>query len=134
MRWGYRTIGIAVVGVLAACTSSVRPSDSPLALGRWTGGGACLAVAEQGCNLTVGCGHGQFARPTVRRDGTFDIDGTYRIEVGPIGITPAPPAHFAGTVDGSTVILRVTPSDPAIPPATYTLAPTSSGFCTVPCV
>src|SRR5262249_4424888 len=94
----------AALAVLRGCTGqSTGPSEAPLALGRWTGGGACLAVAEQGCNLTVGCGHGQFERPIVRSDGTFDVDGTYRIEAGPIGITPAPPAHFAGKVVGSTV-------------------------------
>jgi hypothetical protein len=133
MRLG-RVTACAALTLLTACSSSVPPSDTPLALGRWTGGGACLTVAEQGCNLTVGCGHGQFARPTVRRDGTFDVDGTYRIEVGPIGITPAPPAHFAGIVERSTVILRVTPSDPSLPAATYTLAPAASGSCAVPCV
>jgi hypothetical protein len=43
-------------------------------------------VTDSGCNLAVGCGHGQFPRPTVRADGTFDVDGKYRIEVGPISI------------------------------------------------
>jgi len=125
----------AVVVLLNSCArNSTGPSDTPLAIGRWTGGSACLAVTEQGCNLTSGCGHGQFARPIVRADGTFDVDGTYRIEVGPIGITPPPPAHFSGLVVGSTVTVSVTPSDPAIRPATYTLAPASPGKCAVPCV
>jgi hypothetical protein len=110
------------------------PQQSPLAIGRWTGVGvgACLAVATTGCNLTVGCGHGQFPRPALRQDGTFEVDGTYRVEVGPVSPNPAPPAHFSGALAGPRLILTVTPSDGV--PSTYSMTMTTPGTCGVPCV
>jgi len=91
-------------------------------------------VADAGCNLVVGCGHGQFARPSLESNGTFDVDGTYRIEAGPISIDPAPPAHFSGKLTGSTLALSVVPTASGLPPASYTLSPASPGSCTVPCL
>jgi len=91
-------------------------------------------VTETGCNLAVGCGHGQFQRPIIRADGTFDVDGTYRIEVGPISIEPAPPAHFSGSMAGSRLILTVVPTAGSLQPASYSMTPTSTGTCSIPCV
>src|SRR6266851_6035991 len=96
---------VAFGGLLGCHDNPSGPGAGPLATGRWTGDGACLTVTDTGCNLAVGCGHGQFARPTLRADGTFDVDGTYRIEVGPVSITPAPPAHFSGSLVGSLLTL-----------------------------
>src|SRR5207245_6451825 len=109
-----------------------EPRQSTLAIGRWTGGGACLAVAATGCDLTVGCGHGQFPRPALRGDGTFEIDGTYRVEVGPASANPAPPAHFSGALSGSRLTLTVAPEGDA--PASYSMTMTTPGTCGVPCV
>jgi hypothetical protein len=81
-----------------------------LSAGTWTGDG-CLSVAAGGCDLIVGCGHGRFPVPTVRSDGTFDVDGTYRVEAGPVSIDPAPPATFSGVLKGQTLTLTVTPRD-----------------------
>src|ERR1700674_2198775 len=100
-RRAARLIVVALVasgGMLACNRNPASPSEGSLAAGRWTGDGACLSVTDTGCNLAVGCGHGQFARPIIGADGTFNVDGTYRIEVGPISIEPAPPAHFFGVV------------------------------------
>jgi hypothetical protein len=73
--------------------------------------------------------------PLVRADGTFQVAGTYRIEAGPVSINPAPPAAFSGTLNGGTLMLTVTPSDPSLQPASYALQlTTASGKCTVPCV
>jgi len=120
---------------LAACGSNPNaPRPGPLADGGWSGGGACLSVAESGCNLTAGCGHGQFPRPTIRDDGTFDADGTYRIEAGPISNAPPPPAHFHGSLLGSTLTVTVVPSNGLLT-VTYVLSPSASGgSCGVACV
>jgi hypothetical protein len=127
-------VALAACGCLLACDGSPSsPGEDPLATGRWMGGGACLSVTEIACNLAVGCGHGQFPRPTVRTDGTFDVDGTYRIEAGPVSIDPAPAAHFSGSVTGSRMILTVV-STGSLPPASYSMTPTSAGTCPVPCV
>jgi len=90
-------------------------------------------VADTACNLAVGCGHGEFPRPTIRADGTFDVDGTYRIESGPISINPAPPAHFSGIVTGSRLTVTVVPSG-ALLPASYSMTSTTAGNCPIPCV
>ena len=124
---------VACCGLIACHNNPAGPEAGPLAAGRWTGSGVCLSVTETICNLVVGCGHGQFPPPIVGVDGTFDVDGTYRIEVGPISINPAPPAHFAGSVTGSRLLLNVGPTG-SLPPASYSMTPTSAGTCTVPCV
>jgi hypothetical protein len=125
---------IAGTCLLACDRGPIGPGKGPLATGRWSGDSACLSVTETGCNLAVGCGHGQFQRPIIRADGTFDVDGTYRIEVGPISIEPAPPAHFSGSMAGSRLILTVVPTAGSLQPASYSMTPTSTGTCSIPCV
>jgi len=93
-----------------------------------------LSVTDSDCNLAVGCGHGQFPRPVLRADGTFDVDGTYRIEVGPISIQPAPPAHFSGSIIGARLILNVVPAAGSPGPASYSMTRTNAGTCPIPCV
>ena len=139
-RAGARLTGVVAVGlvcflVYACAETPTQPRDTTLPTGRWTGDGTCLAVAIDSCDLVVGCGHGQFPSPAVRADGTFEVNGTYRIEVGPISINPAPPAMFSGVLRGQTLTLSVTPGDPTLRPASYTLKLTNaSGKCAVPCV
>ena len=132
-----RIVAASLVCLLAAaCTETpTQPRDTTLPTGRWTGDGACLSVAVDGCDLVVGCGHGQFAQPDVHADGTFAVSGTYRIEVGPISINPAPTATFSGVLNGQTLTLSVAPSDPSLRPASYVLQLTNTtGKCSVPCV
>jgi len=114
----------------AGCSGSpVQPRNAPLTTGVWTGGGACLTVATDTCELTAGCGHGQFPRPTVRADGTFEVEGTYQIEIGPVGIAPAPPALFSGRVEGSTLTLKVVPSGNGLTPASFAMRPAGTLGC-----
>lgn len=93
-----------------------------------------MSIAPAGCDLLIGCGHGQFPFPTLASDGTFQIEGTYRIEAGPVSINPPPPALFSGVLKSQTLTLTVTPSDPSLQPATYVLQPTSGpAKCGVAC-
>ena len=127
-------LALAACGSVNACTHNpAGPQAGPLAVGRWTGSAACLSVTETICNVVVGCGHGQFPPPVVGTDGIFEVDGTYRVEAGPVSINPAPPAHFSGSVSGSRLILIVIPTG-SLPPASYSMTPASAGTCTVPCV
>jgi hypothetical protein len=91
-------------------------------------------VTEQTCDLIAGCGHGQFPRPTLRPDGSFDVDGTYRIEIGPVSIEPAPAAHFSGLLSGTTLTLRVVPGASGVSSASYTMKPGGTGICGVRCL
>jgi hypothetical protein len=135
--WLMRIVAIGLVCLLA-CTCAetpTQPLEMTLPTGRWAGVGACLSVALDGCDLVVGCGHGQFPPPVVRADGTLKVDGTYRIAAGPVSINPAPPAMFSGVLRGQTSTLSVAPSDPSLRPASYVLQLTNaSGKCAVPCV
>ena len=128
-----KTLSLVCAGywLLTACAMPTAPREAALGLGRWTGDG-CLSVSADGCNFVAGCAHGQFPRPVVRVDGTFDVDGTYRVEAGPVSIEPAPPAHFSGSVSGDTITLTVTPQ--SLAPGRYTLRATTAGTCTVPCL
>jgi hypothetical protein len=129
------TIGVACL-ILGACVETPsEPGDLLLPASRWIGDGACLSVADGGCDLVAGCGHGQFPRPVLRGDGTFEVAGTYRIEAGPVSIDPAPPAMFSGVLVGGTLTLTVRPSDPSLKTGSYALRITNSTEkCTVPCV
>jgi hypothetical protein len=117
--WLTRMAAASLVCLLmAACTETpAQPRDTTLPTGRWTRGGKCLSVAVDGCDLVVGCGHSWFAPPNVYGDGTFAVSGTYRIEVGPISINPAPLTTFSGILRGETLTLSVTPSRPLLQPA-----------------
>jgi hypothetical protein len=128
-------VATIVVAIIGCARSPTDPRVEALALGRWSDGSVCLSVTEQACDLVVGCGHGQFPRPDVGGDGAFAVDGTYRIEVGPISINPAPPARFVGKVAGDTLTITVIPTQSSLTPATYALRVTnSSARCTVPCL
>src|SRR4029453_14855313 len=117
---------VACCGLLGCTRTPASPGEGPLATGRWTGDGVCLSVTDSGCNLAVGCGHGQFRRPVIRADGTFEVDGTYRIQGGPISIEPAPPAHFSGSLAGSRLTLTVVPTGGSLRPASYSMTPASN--------
>ena len=79
-----RRIAIVLCFTLTACGSPTEPRAIALGNGKWSGDGGCLSITDSGCDFAAGCGHGQFPKPTIRPDGTFDVDGTYRVEVGPI--------------------------------------------------
>ena len=138
LAWLTRMVAAGLVPLLvAACAGTPTGPRDPTVLttGRWTRHGACLSVAPDGCDLVAGCGHGQFPLPTTGAGGTFQVEGTYRVEAGPISINPPPPATFSGVQRGQTVTLTVTPRDSSLQPATYVLQLTNaSGKCTVPCV
>jgi hypothetical protein len=135
MRKNRTTVSIVASCVFAGACSAAPVAPDALPDGRWTGGGACLSVQSRTCDFVAGCGHGQFAAPAVRADGTFSVEGTYRIEVGPISIEPAPPATFSGVLSGGALTITVAPRGASPPPATYMLRPASATVrCTVPCV
>ena len=127
---------LASVLLCTALSCGGNPSaphqPGPLADSKWSGSGACLTVADT-CTMIAGCGHGVFPRPVIRDDGTFDVDGTYRIEVGPVSIDPPPPAHFSGSISGSTITLTVIPSG-SISKATYTMQADAAATCGIRCV
>jgi len=126
-------LGIAACGCTSSPTTALQAG--PLATGHWSSNtGQCLSVTESSCNFTAGCGHGQFPRPQVNADGTFQVDGTYRIEVGPISTQPAPRAQFYGSVSGSKLVLTVMPADKSVSVPPFTLILNGTGTCSVVCV
>jgi hypothetical protein len=101
-------VTVLLLTIVACGGAPTEPGVAALADGRWAGSGGCLIVAQTS-DFTLGCGHGQFPRPMLRADGSFDVDGTYCIEAA-VSLAPAPPAHFSGTVSGSTLSLMIVPS------------------------
>ncbi|HYM23608.1 MAG TPA: hypothetical protein VEU08_10375 [Vicinamibacterales bacterium] len=127
-----RLVLVALIAAALSCSSNPNaPQAGPLADGKWSGGGACLTVADT-CDMTVGCGHGVFPRPAIRDDGTFDVDGTYRIEIGPVSTGPPPAAHFHGAVAGSTLTLTL--SSATLPAVTYTMQMNAAATCGIRCL
>ena len=127
-----RLTSIVLCFSLLACNGSpTEPRAGAITDGRWTGDGACLMV-QTTSTLIVGCGHGEFPTPTLRSDGTFDVDGTYRIEAGPVSTDPPPPAHYSGSLTNTTLTLRVAPMSGAV--ATYHLRMDANGTCGPRCL
>lgn len=126
--------------LLLACNGNpTEPHALAIASGKWSGDGACLNVpgdssSSRIATLIAGCRHGTFPIPEIRSDGTFDVDGTYRIEAGPVSPNPPPPAHYSGSLTSTTLTLKVTPSDPAIQPATFRMHVDPNATCAPPCV
>ena len=131
--------------LLATCGGSpTDPTHNPittlggdtktLETGRWSGPGnsACLSVEPAECQLLVGCWRGHFAKPTVQSNGTFSVDGTFRFEAGPTTDQTPPPAHFTGSISGTTLTLTVQPATGS--PQTYDLTLVGSGSCPSLCV
>ena len=127
-----RLVRVAICFLLLACNGSPTEPSVSIADGIWTGDGACLGVVQSKATLIVGCGHGEFTIPVVRSDRTFDVDGTYRIEAGPVSSDPPPPAHYSGSVTSSTMTLRVAPLSG--PVATYHLQRGAPATCGPRCL
>ena len=130
---------ISLVGLicilLGACGDmpAAPRATNMLSAGAWTGDG-CLAVSAAQCELVVGCGHGVFPPPVLAADGTFQVDGTFRVEAGPIDTNPPPPATFSGVVRGQTLTLTVTTRG-GLSRASFDLQFSStSGRCVTACV
>jgi len=132
-----RITTILVCLAMLACHGSPTESvATTLATGTWSKDGTCLIVNETSVALHAGCGHGQFDRPVTLVNGTFEVDGTYRVEAGPVRIDPPPPAHYSGSIDGSVLTLKVVPSkDSGAPlPMTFTLHFGDPVMCGPACV
>jgi hypothetical protein len=147
MRHGFLfTVAIAA-SLLAGCNNSsptapllqaTEPARGTLAMGRWSSeGSACMTVAQTESSLIAGCWRGRFPTPSLRTDGTFDVDGTFRFEAGPSQDTPGAPAHFSGRIDGTTLTLTVQQTTPSAAPATpvsFALTFNGDGACSPLCV
>jgi hypothetical protein len=131
-----RATSVLLLLATLACNGSspTEPRPLTLAIGRWSSeAGQCLFVTASSCTLRAGCGHGEFNRPATLTNGTFEVDGTYRIEVGPVSVDPPPPAHYSGSISGAILTLTVVPSKDA-QPATYILRLNGSGNCSPACL
>ena len=135
-----RRLLVAPLALLAlvACSSPTAPAanapvaPATLAQGRWGAGTTCLNVTESLADLHAGCWHGQFATPRLT-DGAFSVEGTFRFEAGPARDETGPPARFVGTVNGTTLTLRVERADPSVQPVTFILE-LGEGTCQQLCV
>lgn len=142
------TAAIAVV-LLAGCDHSnptepvqaqgVTEPRALMSLGRWSGdgSGACLTVENAQANLIAGCWRGRFSRPSIGADGTFSAEGTFRFEAGPSRDDPAPPAHFTGSISGSSLTLTVQQTGQSSSnnaPVSFALTFSGEGTCSPLCL
>ncbi|HEY8849704.1 MAG TPA: hypothetical protein VIO12_10450 [Thermoanaerobaculia bacterium] len=101
---------ITVIAFLfaAACGSPTEPSSGPLALGWWTASqsGAALHVEEPETTLFLGCYYGVLPRPTLDKNGRFEVNGSIRGGPGPSNGSGAP-ATFTGQSRGSLLTITV---------------------------
>jgi hypothetical protein len=132
----FTTIALCI-SMIACHGSPTEPRALAIADGRWTGDGACLLVRNANVlphttTLIAGCGHGEFPTPDIRSDGTFDVDGTFRIEAGPVRDEPPPPAHYSGSLTNTTLTLRVVPEGGSA--TTFRFHMDASGTCAPLCL
>jgi hypothetical protein len=134
------TTGLLVLTLIACNGSPTEPRVRAIAEGLWTGeGGVCLRVPSvnqtpRTAILTAGCGKGTFPTPDVRDDGTFEVEGTFRVEAGAVSNDPPPPAHYTGVLTNTTLTLTVTPTDPSAQRTTYKLHLDPNGSCGPACL
>lgn len=133
------TTGLLVLTLIACHGSPTEPRVRAIAEGLWTGGGACLRVPSANqfprtAMLIAGCWKGTFPTPDVRDDGTFEVEGTFRFEAGPVSNDPPPPAHYSGVLTNTTLTLTVTPTGPAAQRTTFRLHPDPNGSCGPACL
>jgi hypothetical protein len=136
------TVAIATLlgcsgGTPTSPIQAAQPAQVALAVGRWTSeGSACLSVASTESSLISGCWRGRFSTPVVRADGTFDVDGTFQFEAGPSRDTAGAPAHFSGTVNGTTLNLTVrqTAASATATPVSFAFTFGGEGHCEPLCV
>ena len=91
--------------------------------GVWGGDHSRLTVSETAATIEFDCAHGTLDVPlAVDRDGHFDVGGVFvREHGGPIRVDEVldqEPARYVATIDGRTMILTVTSSQPV---GTFTL-------------
>ena len=133
------TTGLLVLTLIACNGSPTEPRVRAIAEGLWTGDGACLRVPSANqvprtTTLIAGCWKGTFPTPDVGDDGTFEVEGTLRLEVGPVSNDPPPPAHYSGVLTNTTLTLTVTPTGPSAQRTTYKLHPDPNGSCGPACL
>ncbi len=130
-----KLLGATLVLLLLACHNDpTEPRTPAIAEGTWSSDGACLFVKSTSITLVAGCGHGEIPTPTIRPDGTFEIEGTYRIEAGPVSQDPPPPAHYSGVLTNTTLTLTVKPSVPSLSAATFVFHPDPKATCGPRCL
>src|SRR2546425_12089498 len=70
-------VGLVCLFVDACAETPTQPRDTTLPTGRWTGEGACLSVAVDGCDLVVGAAtvnfHHRLFTPTAPSKSTAPI-------------------------------------------------------------
>jgi hypothetical protein len=134
------TTGLLVLTLMTCNGSPTEPRVRAIAEGLWTGdGGVCLRVPSvnqtpRTAILTAGCGKGTFPTPDVGDDGTFEVEGTFRVEAGPVSNDPPPAAHYSGVLTGTTLTLTVTPTGPSAQRTTYRLHLDPNGSCGPACL
>jgi hypothetical protein len=112
--------GLALL-VLDGCNSRM-PVEVPL--GRWGGDAVELLVMPNGGTVRFCCATGAINEALIPdASGHFEATGTYTFETGPVpvgGNRPLP-AHYSGSVDGSTMILTVSMPSETMGPFTLVL-------------
>lgn len=131
--------GLLVLTLMACNGSPTEPRVRAIAEGLWTGDGACLMVpganqVPRTATLSAGCWKGTFPTPDVSDDGTFEVEGTFRIEAGPVSNDSPPPAHYSGVLTNATLTLTVTPTGPSAQRTTFRLHPDRNGSCGPACL
>lgn len=115
---------------LAACRTATGP-DAVITSGTWGGDHALLEVTSTRASIEFDCAHGTLPVPLALDRGTFDVMGDYVQEHGgPIRsdeTTVPQPARYNGSVNGTTMTLRVALTTTGQEIGTYTLTRGSSG-------
>lgn len=99
---------------------STADGTAGLAAGHWGGADACVDVDATQVVIRTSCAISFFALPLLAADGSFSGDGTYQPIPGAGPADPVP-AHFSGSVNGTTLTLTIRTARDNIGPATVKL-------------
>jgi hypothetical protein len=99
---------------------STADGTAGLAAGHWGGADACVDVDATQVVVRTSCAISFFVLPVLAADGSFSGDGTYQPIPGAGPADPVP-AHFSGSVNGTTLTLTIQTAHDSIGPATVKL-------------
>ncbi len=126
VAWLRASVVIGLTLALFGCGAETPGTQTPgeVPLGRWGGDAIEVTVMANGGTVRFCCATGTIDQPLVAdASGHFEANGTYTFEGGPVPVEGfrAIPAQYSGTVDGSSMILRVSTASEILGPFTLTL-------------
>jgi hypothetical protein len=89
---------IYTVATLTLLATTAGAAPRQLAMGPYNANGIRVNVGEKKATVELGCASGEFARPNLKADGSFEAQGTMETDLVIMNKKPQP-AKFSGRLE-----------------------------------